>query len=196
MDIIQHDLKQIDDVVGDLISFYESRQIQCVLLSEYGITDVDQPVHLNRVFRERGWLSIKDEVGRETLDLGGSRAFAIADHQLAHIYVNDPTILEEVRAVLAQTPGVQQVLGKVEKHYAGLNHSRSGDLVAVADARSWFTYYYWQDDAKAPDFARCVDIHRKCGYDPAELFLDPTLKAPKLKLALSLAKKKLGFRYL
>jgi predicted AlkP superfamily pyrophosphatase or phosphodiesterase len=196
MDIIQHDLKQIDDVVGDLISFYESRQIQCVLLSEYGITDVDQPVHLNRVFREKDWLSIKDEVGRETLDLGGSRAFAIADHQLAHIYVNDPTILEEVRAVLAQTPGVQQVLGKVEKHYAGLNHSRSGDLVAVADARSWFTYYYWQDDTKAPDFARCVDIHRKCGYDPAELFLDPTLQAPKLKLAFSLAKKKLGFRYL
>jgi hypothetical protein len=88
------------------------------------------------------------------------------------------------------------VLGKTEKHYAGLSHARSGDLIAIADARSWFTYYYWQDDAKAPDFARCVDIHRKCGYDPAELFLDPTLKAPKLKLALSLAKKKLGFRYL
>jgi predicted AlkP superfamily pyrophosphatase or phosphodiesterase len=196
MDLIRDDLKLIDDVVGDLISFYEKRQIKIVLLSEYGITDVDRPVHLNRVFREKGWLSIKDEVGLETLDLGSSRAFAIADHQLAHVYVNDPTILEEVRTVLAATPGVQQVLGKVEKHYAGLNHARSGDLIAIADARSWFTYYYWQDDAKAPDFARCVDIHRKCGYDPVELFLDPALKFPKLKLGLTLAKKKLGFRYL
>ncbi len=196
MDLIRDDLKLIDDVVGDLISFYEKRQIKIVLLSEYGITDVDRPVHLNRVFREKGWLSIKDEVGLETLDLGSSRAFAIADHQVAHVYVNDPTILEEVRAELAATPGVQQVLGKVEKHYAGLNHARSGDLIAIADARSWFTYYYWQDDAKAPDFARCVDIHRKCGYDPVELFLDPALKFPKLKLGLTLAKKKLGFRYL
>lgn len=196
MELIKQDLQQIDEVVGDLIRFYEKRQIKVILLSEYGITDVDRPVHLNRVFREKGWLSIKDEVGLETLDLGGSRAFAIADHQLAHIYVNDPTIMDEVQAVLAETPGVEKVLGKVEKHYAGLNHARSGDLVAIADARSWFTYYYWQDDAKAPDFARCVDIHRKCGYDPVELFINPELKFPKLKLALTLAKKKLGFRYL
>ncbi len=151
-------------------------------------------MHLNRVFREKGWLSIKDELGTETLDEGGCRAFAVADHQLAHIYVNDPSILEEVRAVVEQTPGVQQVLGKMEKHYAGLNHPRSGDLIAVADARSWFTYYYWQDDAKAPEFARCVDIHRKCGYDPVELFLDPAIRFPKLKIALKLARKILGFR--
>ena len=196
MDLIRDDLKQIDDVVGDLISFYEHRQIKVVILSEYGITDVDHPVHLNRVFREKGWLSIKDEVGLETLDLGGSRAFAIADHQLAHVYVNDPAILEEVRAVLAATPGVQQVLDKAGKIDAGLDHARSGDLIAIADARSWFTYYYWQDDAKAPDFARCVDIHRKCGYDPVELFLNPALKFPKLKLGYTLSKKKLGFRYL
>ena len=196
MDLIRDDLKQVDDVVGDLISFYEHRQIKIVILSEYGITDVDHPVHLNRVFREKGWLSIKDEVGLETLDLGGSRAFAIADHQLAHVYVNDPAIMEEVRAVLAATPGVQQVLDKAGKIDAGLDHARSGDLIAIADARSWFTYYYWQDDAKAPDFARCVDIHRKCGYDPVELFLNPALKFPKLKLGFTLAKKKLGFRYL
>lgn len=194
MPLIAEDLKQVDEVVGDLIKFYERRQIQVILLSEYGITDVDQPVHLNRVFREKNWLSIKDELGLETLDQGGSRAFAIADHQLAHIYVNDASILNEVRAVLQETPGVQQVLGKMEKHYAGLSHERCGDLVAVADARSWFTYYYWQDDAKAPEFARCVDIHRKCGYDPVELFLDPAIRFPKLKIGLKLAKKIAGFR--
>lgn len=196
MEKIRFDLRQIDNVVGDLIRFYETRNIKVVLLSEYGITNVEQPVHLNRVFRERGWLSIKDELGRETLDLGGSKAFAIADHQVAHIYVNDPGLLNEVRGALETTPGVAQVLGKMEKHLHGLNHERSGDLIAIADAQSWFTYYYWQDDRKAPDFARCVDIHRKCGYDPAELFLDPGIKWPKLKIAGKLAKKALGQRML
>lgn len=196
MDKIRPDLRQIDNVVGDLIRFYEKRNIKVVLLSEYGITDVSQPVHLNRVFREKGWLSIKDELGLETLDLGGSKAFAIADHQLAHVYVNDPDILPQVRSVLESTPGVAQVLGRMEKHLSGLNHARSGDLVVVSDAKSWFTYYYWMDDAKAPDFARCVDIHRKCGYDPAELFIDPTIKYPKLKIAWKLLQKSLGLRML
>ncbi len=195
-DIIPEDLKQIDNVVGDLLRFYEKRQIQVVLLSEYGITNVDQPVHLNRVFREKGWLSIKDELGTETLDLGGSRVFAIADHQVAHIYVQDATLMDEVRAVVEQTPGVQQVLGRMEKHYNGLNHERSGDLIAIADSHSWFTYYYWQKDRMAPDFARCVDIHRKCGYDPVELFMDPRIRWPKLKVAGKLARKLLGFRML
>ncbi len=194
--VINQDLRDIDSIVGDLIRFYEHRGIRVVLLSEYGITDVDQPVHLNRVFREKGWLSIKNELGLETLDLGGSRAFAIADHQIAHVYVNDPSIADEVRAVLETTPGVQQVLGKMEKHYGGLNHERSGDFIVISDARSWFTYYYWMDDKLAPDFARCVDIHRKCGYDPVELFLDPRMKHPKLKVAFKLLKKMLGFRML
>ncbi|WP_050028276.1 nucleotide pyrophosphatase/phosphodiesterase family protein [Verrucomicrobium sp. BvORR034] len=189
-------LHEIDDLVGDLIRFYEQRNIKVLLLSEYGITDVDRPVHLNRVFREKGWLSIKDELGTETLDLGGSKVFAIADHQLAHIYVNDPSMISEVRTLLENTTGVQQVLGKQEKFFVGLDHERSGDLVAVADFRSWFTYYYWMDDKLAPDFARCVDIHRKCGYDPVELFLDPAIKFPKLKLGSKLALKSLRVRTL
>jgi predicted AlkP superfamily pyrophosphatase or phosphodiesterase len=194
--VINQDLREIDAVIGDLIRFYEHRGIRPVLLSEYGITDVDRPVHLNRIFREKGWLSIKRELGLETLDLGGCRAFAIADHQIAHVYLNDPSIADEVRAVLESTEGVQQVLGKMEKHYMGLNHERSGDFVVVSDARSWFTYYYWMDDRLAPDFARCVDIHRKCGYDPVELFLDPAIRHPKLKMGIKLARKLLGFRML
>ncbi len=193
---IAKSLQEIDAVVGDLIRFYEQRNIKVILLSEYGITSVDRPVHLNRLFREKGWLSIKDELGAETLDLGGSKVFAIADHQLAHVYVNDPSLLKEVRELLENTTGVQQVLGTQEKYYAGLNHERSGDLVAVSDFRSWFTYYYWLDDKLAPDFARCVDIHRKCGYDPVELFLDPSIKYPKLKLAWKLLLKTLRIRTL
>jgi predicted AlkP superfamily pyrophosphatase or phosphodiesterase len=196
MDKITTALHEIDDVVGDLIRFYEQRNIKVVLLSEYGITDVDRPVHLNRIFREKGWLSIKDELGTETLDLGGSKAFAIADHQVAHVYVNDPSISAEVRAVLESTTGVQQVLSKQEKFFVGLDHERSGDFVAVADFRSWFTYYYWLKDELAPDYARCVDIHRKCGYDPVELFLDPAMKMPKLKIAWKLALKTLRIRTL
>ncbi len=193
---IAQDLKDIDALVGELVDFYESRGVAVILLSEYGITDVDQPVHLNRIFRQQGWLSIKNELGLETLDLGGSKAFAIADHQVAHVYVRGPNLLPAVKALLQQTPGVQEVLERSDKLRAGLDHPRSGDLIAVADARSWFTYYYWLDDAKAPDFARCVDIHRKCGYDPAELFLDSGWRGAKWRIALKLIQKKLGLRTL
>jgi predicted AlkP superfamily pyrophosphatase or phosphodiesterase len=196
MDLIAGDLREIDDVVGDLLRFYETRHIKVIILSEYGITPVDRPIHLNRLFRQKGWISIKDELGRESIDLGGSKAFAIADHQVAHVYVQDPTIAKEVRSLLESTEGIAQVLGKQEKFIQRLDHERSGDFVAVADQRSWFTYYYWQDDNLAPDYARCVDIHRKCGYDPVELFLDPAIRFPKLKLGSKLLGKKLGFRTL
>jgi hypothetical protein len=73
---------------------------------------------------------------------------------------------------------------------------RAGDLIAVAEEDAWFTYYYWEDDSKAPDFARCVDIHRKPGYDPVELFMDPDISFPKAKIGMFLLKKKLGFRTL
>ena len=143
-----------------------------LLLSEYGITPVDTPVHLNRLFRAQGWLAIKEELGLELLDCGASRVFAVADHQVAHIYLNDSALESRVRDLVAQQPGVAQVLSGQEKAEAGLNHPRAGDLVAFAREQAWFTYYYWDDDRRAPDFARCVDIHRKPGYDPVELFLD------------------------
>jgi predicted AlkP superfamily pyrophosphatase or phosphodiesterase len=190
------DLRAIDDVAGGLLDFYAQRGIQTIVLSEYGITAVRRTVALNRIFRAQGWLAIKEELGRELLDCGASRAFAIADHQIAHIYVNDPALLPAVRRAVESADGVARVLGAEEKHAAGLDHDRSGDLIAFSDEDAWFSYYYWQDDARAPDFARCVDIHRKYGYDPVELFLDPAIAAPKLKLGLKLAKKKLGFRML
>jgi predicted AlkP superfamily pyrophosphatase or phosphodiesterase len=190
------DLKQIDDIVGDLIRFFSARNIQVVLLSEYGITEVSRPIHLNRIFRERGWLTIKEELGLELLDAGNSRAFAVADHQVAHVYVNDRSILTQVRDAVCGAAGVETVLGSEEQVARGLKHERAGDLIAVADSKSWFTYYYWMEDRRAPDFARCVDIHRKPGYDPVELFVDPALAVPKLKIAWRLLQKKLGFRML
>jgi predicted AlkP superfamily pyrophosphatase or phosphodiesterase len=193
---IHRDLRGIDAIVGDLIDFFGKRGVQVILLSEYGITNVDMPVHLNRIFRERGWLTVKDELGLEILDAGASKVFAVADHQVAHIYLNDASLENSVRDVLKKTSGVEKILGKTEKIAAGIDHPRAGDLIVVAQENAWFTYYYWFDDARAPDFARTVDIHRKPGYDPVELFLDPKIPAVKLKIAWRLLQKKLGLRML
>jgi predicted AlkP superfamily pyrophosphatase or phosphodiesterase len=193
---IAADCRAIDRVAGDLMDFYVRQNVKTIVLSEYGITAVTRSIGLNRVFRAQGWITVKEELGRELLDCGASKAFAIADHQIAHIYVNDSALLSSVRAAVEGTAGVSRVLDEAGKRAAGLDHSRSGDLVAFSDEDAWFTYYYWEDDLKAPDFARCVDIHRKYGYDPVELFVDPKLAMPKLRVGAKLLKKKLGFRYL
>jgi predicted AlkP superfamily pyrophosphatase or phosphodiesterase len=193
---IARDLAEIDAIAGDLITYFRPRGVQVVVLSEYGITQVNTPIHLNRILREHGWITIKEELGLELLDAGASKVFAVADHQVAHVYANDRDKLAQARAVLERTPGVARVLGTEEKKNWGIDHPRAGDLIAVADENAWFTYYYWFDDAVAPDFARTVDIHRKPGYDPVELFLDPTLKFPKAKIAWRLLQKKLGIRML
>jgi len=190
------DLRQIDAVCRDLATYFEGRGAEVIFLSEYGIAPVSRPVHLNRVLREHGYLSIREERGLELLDAGTSPAFALADHQVAHIYVNDPSQLEAVRQLLAQVPGVEKVIGPEEKAAYHLDHDRAGELIAVAEKDAWFTYYYWLDDAKAPDFARIVDIHRKPGYDPVEMFTDPAIKFLLPKVALKLLRKKLGFRML
>lgn len=193
---VHDDLRRVDELAAELLDFFDRRGVAVVVLSEYGLVPVDQPVHLNRILRHEGWLVLKEELGRELLDAGACRAFAVADHQVAHIYVKNPADLPAVRRLLEKTPGVDRVLGPEELADAGLRHPRAGDLVAVAAPRAWFTYYYWLDDARAPDFARTVDIHRKPGYDPVELFLDPALRFPRLKIAWRLWQKKLGFRML
>lgn len=188
------ELQAIDRVAGELLDFYAQRQIRVLIVSEYGISPVHQPIHLNRLFRQRGWLQCKDELGRETLDAGGCQVFAVADHQVAHVYVQNPKLLPEVRAMLESTPGVDEVRTAAELWGDGPGAERGGDLVAISKPEAWFTYYFWEDDAKAPDYARCIDIHRKPGYDPVELYLDPEIKLPKLAIAKFLLKKKLGFR--
>ena len=195
-DDIAQDLGEIDQICQGLIEFYEARDTKVIVLSEYGVTEVSQPIHLNRIFRQEGLITVREELGREILIPGASKAFAVADHQIAHVYVNDPSCFAQVRNILENTTGIDLVLDEVGKEKYHLNHGRSGELVAIANPDAWFTYYYWLDDRRAPDFARTVDIHRKPGFDPVELFINPQLKLPLAKIAKILLKKKLGFRYL
>lgn len=193
---ISKELNEIDQVVADLVKYYESKNTRIILLSEYGINPVHRPVHINRILREEGLISVRTERWYELLDAGASKAFAAADHQIAHIYINDPAVKAQVKKRLEQTEGIELVLDEEGKKAHHIDHERAGDLVAVAKPDSWFTYYYWFDDAKAPDYAHLVDIHRKPGYDPVEMFMDPKNPFIKLRAGYKLARKLLGFRYL
>ncbi|WP_437487003.1 nucleotide pyrophosphatase/phosphodiesterase family protein [Sorangium sp. So ce1014] len=193
---IQDDLRAVDAACGELIDHVRNDGTRVMVLSEYGITRVSGVVHINRVLREHGLLRVRVERGLEKLDAGGSDAFAVADHQVAHVYVRRSTRVAEVRSLIEALPGVEAVLDEEGKRAMGLLHPRSGELVAIAKQDRWFSYYYWLDDDKAPEFARTVDIHRKPGYDPVELFVDPRLSLAPARALFTLAKKKLGFRYL
>jgi predicted AlkP superfamily pyrophosphatase or phosphodiesterase len=193
---IAAELRAVDAVCGELIELAERDGARVVVLSEYGITEVRSSVHVNRALRAAGLLRVREERGRELLDAGASTAFAVADHQVAHVYVRDPARVTEVATLLTGLDGVERVLDAEGERAAGLDHPRSGELVAVSRADRWFSYYYWLDDQRAPDFARTVDIHRKPGYDPVELFLDPAILLPKARIGWTLLKKALGFRTL
>jgi len=186
----------IDNLVGGLIEFFEKRGVDVLILSEYAITEVNQDVPLNCILRKHGLLKIKEELGVEILDTFNSQAFAVVDHQVAHIIVQDRSKLDEVRKILENTDGVEKVLNQDAQKKLGINHERSGDFIVVAKKNSWFSYYWWTDDERAPDYARTVDIHRKPGYDPAELIIDPAIKFPLINVVWFLLKKRLGFRAL
>lgn len=187
---------EIDRVAGDLIDFARGQGYDVLVVSEYGIVRVDGGIDVNRMLREQGLLRAQEvDLGWELLDAGASRAFAAVDHQIAHVYVRDAADVPRVKALLEKLDGVERVLDADGKAAEGLDHPRSGELVAVAARDRWFTYYYWLDDAKKPDFARTVDIHRKPGYDPVELFVDPEIPFVKGAIAWRLLKKILGFRY-
>ncbi|MEU1408804.1 nucleotide pyrophosphatase/phosphodiesterase family protein [Streptomyces sp. NPDC005728] len=185
----------LDAALAPLLEEAAAEDRTVVVLSEYGITPVSRPVDINRALRRAGYLQVHTQVGMEYLDTMASRAFAVADHQLAHVYVRRSEDLPGVREVLQGLDGVGELLDDEGKKEYGLDHPRSGELVAVAEPDAWFTYYYWLDDARAPDFAQLVEIHRKPGYDPAELFMDPLDPYVKVKAATALARKKLGMRY-
>ena len=193
---ITKELNEIDNTVEELVKFYEARNAKIILLSEYGINPVNNPIHINRLLREEGLISVRTERWYELLDAGVSKAFSVSDHQIAHIYLNDESVKEQVMNILRKTPGIDLILDRDAQKQYHIDHERSGDIVVLAKPDSWFTYYYWLDDAKAPDYAHLVDIHRKPGYDPVEMFMDPKNPLIKLRAGYKLGRKLLGFRYL
>jgi predicted AlkP superfamily pyrophosphatase or phosphodiesterase len=186
-DQFKADIATMDRIVGEIVAGVErlglADDTAIVLLSEYAMTDVRRPVLLNRELRQRGLLSVREIAGREYLDVELSPAFAMVDHQMAHVFVNkqQPGRAAEVRAALEQIDGVEKVLDRAEQAAYEIDHPSSGDFVVIAEADAWFTYYWWLDDEKAPPYAREIDIHRKPAYDPVELFFDPATKSIPLR---------------
>jgi len=187
--------RAVDASVAPLLEQARADGVRVVALSEYGITSAHRPVDINRVLRRAGLLEVYTQDGMEYLDPWTSRAFAVADHQVAHVYVPDPADLPRVRDLLAGVPGVDEVLDRAAQARYGIDHPRAGEFVVTAEPDAWFTYYYWLDDDRAPDFARGVEIHRKPGYDPAELFFDPADPLVKVRAGLNLVRKRAGLRY-
>ena len=149
-----------------------------LVASEYAITEVDHVTYPNRVLREAGLLSVRhDDDGRELIDYQASAAWALADHQHSHVFVRDrdASVIRRVIDRFADEEGIDAAWDAQEQSRQGIAHERSGGVVLVSTPNSWQAYYWWQDDSLAPSFARTIDIHRKPGYDPVEMFFNPAL---------------------
>lgn len=187
-------LRVADAAAGTVIDAAREIGADVTVVSEYGISDVSRPVYINRVLREHGFLTVRPGPFGEVLETFQSRAFAVADHQIAHVYIRRAEDCPTVKTLLGNTPGVGEVLDAAGKRAYGVDHARSGELVALAAPDSWFTWQYFLDEKNAPDYAFCIDIHRKPGYDPAEMFFSERWRFPELHAGARLLKMKLGFR--
>ena len=187
---------ELDRELHRLLEGCRGKGAEAMVLSEYGIEAVDRPIFPNRCLAEAGELDVQVTSHGDLLDVHRSRAFAVCDHQVAHVYVQQGSDVKRIRQLLSELEGVDRILEGDDLVTSGLNHRRSGEMVLIAEPGAWFAYPWWNDDRRAPDYARTVDIHRKPGYDPAELFVDPQLSFPALKIAGKVLARKLGFRNL
>ena len=192
----QNSRLELDRELHRLLEGCRGKGAEAMVLSEYGIEAVDRPIFPNRCLTEAGELDVQVTSHGDLLDVHRSRAFAVCDHQVAHVYVQQGSDVKRIRQLLSGLEGVDRILEGDDLVKSGLNHRRSGEMVLIAEPGAWFAYPWWNDDRRAPDYARTVDIHRKPGYDPAELFVDPQLSFPALKIAGKVLARKLGFRNL
>lgn len=183
-------LVELDRELAGFVRYLDSIEgvgdVVFLVAGEYAMTDVSSVVYPNRLLRDADLLAAREVDGAEQIDLASSRAFAMVDHQLAHVFVNDgsPATVDACKGLFDGALGVAAVYAGREREQVGLNHERSGDLVLVSEESSWFAYYWWLEDGQAPSFARTVDIHSKPGYDAAELFIDPDTRAISLDAGL------------
>ncbi len=192
-DHVARNLEELDNCVGKIINHADNQGAEIIVVSEYGIEPCDYAVPINRALREQGFLAVTTNATGELLDPGMSKAFAVCDHQIAHIYCQSPSDIQSCKQTLASLAGIDRLYIGEERKEIGLDHPRSGDIIALAEQTAWFLYDYWLNDAMKPDFAHSIEIHKKPGYDPRELFFDP--KGGKLRSAKALLRKKLGLRY-
>lgn len=187
-------VQELDGAIAPLLDAARALGARIWVVSEYGHANVNTPIYLNRVLRQAGLLSVRPGPFGDQLDLYASRAFAVCDHQLAHVYVRNTADLHRTKELVANQAGVAQALAPDEQEQIHLRHPRSGEVIALARPDAWFAYPFWLDDRHAPDYARCVAIHHKPGFDPCELLFDPRLRLPKLRIARKLALGSLGWR--
>ena len=178
---VVEDLKKIDEIVNSILKRIEKLglidETEFMLFSEYAFNNVSGAIPVNRILRESGLLATRTIKDKEYIDFEYSKAFAVADHQVAHIFVNKPEDKIYVKEILKEVQGIERICDDKEKQYLKIDNSRSGDLIAISRRDKWFSYYWWKDDDKAPSFTKTVDIHRKPGFDPLELFIDPQKKS-------------------
>lgn len=187
-------VRQLDDACGPLLEAAQTKGARVWVVSEYGHCDVSRPIYVNRAFREVGLLAVRGGPFGEHLDAFASEAFAVCDHQIAHVYVRNPHLVSRTKAVVEGMEGVGGVYAGAKRREIGLDHERSGEIVLLSEADAWFAYPFWLDDRNAPDYARTVAIHQKPGFDPCELFVDPKIRFPTARVIRRLTQKKLGFR--
>ncbi len=175
----------LGELVGQLGQAYAA-ELQWLVASEYVITAVDHVSYPNRALREAGLLQTKTVEGKELIDFEKTPAWALVDHQFSHVFVSnsDQQLIEQAASALERCEGIERTLDRQAQTKYGIHHPRSGDLVAISSSSSWQAYYWWLDDELAPSFARTVDIHRKPGYDPVELFFDMATKTVPLNATL------------
>jgi len=181
-------LSAMDQAMAGLVDEAIASGRDVAVVSDYGFTPVSNPIALNRILREQGFVSIEEAANGDQIEMGSSRAFAVCDNQIAHVYVASTADLAAVKATLERVAGVAQVLDKMAQAKVGIAHERSGDLIAMGEADSWFDYRYWLDPTRAPDFDPCIAIFDKAGFDPCELFPRPG-PLGKARIALRVAQK-------
>lgn len=166
----QKEFVQLERMLGELIAGCEENGYDYIVYGDYAIMNVDQPILPNRILRDHGHLGFRDIKGMLYPDYYNSDALAIADHQVAHIKLFDPTQKEKIMKLFKSVDGIAEVIdGRTSNEFGG-GHRRSGDIILKAAPNAWFSYQWWHKKSEAPDYATHVDIHNKPGFDPCELF--------------------------
>ncbi len=160
--------QKLEAILSGLLASAKANGFSTMLLGDYEIESVSKAAFPNRALREAGLFRTRTVKGMLYPDLHSSSAFALADHQVAHVYAEPGESLSKLKSLLSGMEGVARV---IERPGSEIDHPRSGELLLEAASGFWFAYPWWGKPSEAPDYATHVDIHNKPGYDPCELFL-------------------------